>query len=159
LSNPNGARGQGRPAQHDSDGQWELGWAFEHARIGRHECARQQRNDRRYPKAVRAGACRMRQNAREVMMQGTALIVRIGGAVVVMAATPVDMVMMGVTGDAGVGNIVCNVLLGCDDMLEMGTDQRHHSRDLGYDIQPQQPWTKYPPDAARNHSNDLNPHA
>ena len=50
----------------------------------------------------RAGASRMRQNAREVMMQGATLIVRIGGAVVVMAATRVDMVVMGVTANAGV---------------------------------------------------------
>jgi hypothetical protein len=73
----------------------------------------------------------MRQNAREVMMQGAALIVWIGGAVVVMAAAPVDMVVMGVIGDAGVAYILRGVLLGCDDMLEMGPDQRHHSRDLG----------------------------
>jgi hypothetical protein len=99
----------------------------------------------------------MRQNAREVMMQGAALIVRIGGTVVVMAATPVDMVVMGMTGDAGVAYILRDVLLGCDDMLEMGTDQRHYSRDLGYDIQPQQPRTKNSPDVSRYHSNDLHP--
>jgi hypothetical protein len=99
----------------------------------------------------------MRQNAREVMMQGAALIVRIGGAVVVMAATPVDMVVMGVTANAGVADVFRHVLLGCDHMLEMGTDQRHHSRDLGYDIQPQQPRTNNSPDVPRYHSNDLHP--
>jgi hypothetical protein len=100
----------------------------------------------------------MRQNAREVMMQGAALIVRIGSAMVVMAATLVDMVVMGVTGDARIGDIVCDVLLGCDGMLEMGTYQRHHSRDLGHDKQPQQPRTKKPRDTSKYHSNDSHPH-
>jgi hypothetical protein len=151
LPNPNGARGQSRPAQHDSDGQWELGWAFEHARIGRHECARWQRNDRRYRKAVRVGTARTRQNAREVMVQGAALIVGIDGAMVVMAIALVDVVVVDVIGDAGVGDVVRNVLLARHDMLEMDTDQRHDAGELGNQKKPQKPAAKSAPDARRCH--------
>jgi hypothetical protein len=149
LSNPKGARGQGRPPQRDSDGQRELGRAFEQTRIGGHERARRQRNIRRYRKSVRAGAGRKRQNAREVMMQSAALIVGIGGSMVVVAAVLVDVV--GVSRDAAASEIICDVLLGSGDMLEMDGDQWSYTGNLGGQKQPKKPRAKPSSSAPRNH--------
>jgi hypothetical protein len=127
VSNPNGARGQDLAAQHDSDGRRELRRTFEQARIGGHECARRQRNDRNYWKAVLVRTGRMRQNAHEVMMQGAALIVGICGSTV---ATALVGVVESVIRDARAGDFGDDVLLDRDDMLEMHGDQRHYTGNL-----------------------------
>jgi hypothetical protein len=72
----------------------------------------------------------MRHNAGE-MVEGAALVVGIGGAMVVLAAAVVDMMMVGVLGDTG-ARIICGVLLGGGDMLEMDGDQRYYARNLGH---------------------------
>jgi hypothetical protein len=134
LSNPKGARGQGGPTQCVSDGQQELWWTVEQARIGRRERARRQRYNGCYGNTVRVAGGRMRQNASEMMMQGTALIVGIGGAMImiVVAASAVDVVMVSVTSNPGAIDVVRDVLFACHGMLEMDTDQRHDTRKLGY---------------------------
>ena len=71
-------------------------------------------------------------------MQSAALIVGIGGAMIVAAAALVTVVVMGVTNDAGARGVVCDVLLARHDMLEVGTDQRNDTRELGNQKQPQQ---------------------
>ena len=70
-------------------------------------------------------------------MQSAALIVGIGGAMIVAAAALVSVVMMGVTSDAGARCVVRDVKLIRHDMLEMGTDQRNDTRKLGNQKQPQ----------------------
>ena len=65
-------------------------------------------------------------------MQSAALIVGIGGAIIVVAAASVSVVV-GVTSDAGARGVVRS-----HDMLEMGTDQRNDTRKLGNQKQPQQ---------------------
>ena len=69
-------------------------------------------------------------------MQSAALIVGIGGAIIVVAAASVSVVV-GVTSDAGARGVVRDVLLARHDMLEMGTDQRNDTRKLGTQKQPQ----------------------
>jgi hypothetical protein len=150
VSNPNGARGQDLPAQHDSDGRRELWRAFEQARIGGHECARSQRNDRRYWQAVPVRTGCMRQNAHEVMMQGAALIVGICGSIFRVVGALVGVVES-VINDARAGNVGHDVLLDSDDMLEMHGDQRHYTGNLGDQKQPKKPPAKVSFGMQRNH--------
>jgi hypothetical protein len=66
------------------------------------------------------------------MMQGAALIVGVGRTMVVMAATVVEVMVVGVIGDVEVGGVFRDVLFARDDMLEMNADQRHNACDLGH---------------------------
>jgi hypothetical protein len=151
VSNPNGARGQDLPAQHDSDGSRELRRTFEQARIGGHEYPRRQRNDRRYWKAVPVRTGRMRQNAGEVMMKGAALIVGIYGTMVMVVTALVDVVMMGMIDDSGAGNVGDDVLFGRHGMLKMDGNQGHYTDHLGNQKQPKKPPAKASFGAQRNH--------
>jgi hypothetical protein len=144
-------RGQGRPPQRVSDGQRELGRPFEQTWIGGHERARRQRNIRRYLKFVRAGGGRMRQNAREVMMQCAALIVGIGGSMVVVATVFVDVVAVGMKRDVAASEIIGDVLLGSGDMLEMDGDQWSYAGNLGGQKEPEKPTAQHSSSAPRNH--------
>jgi hypothetical protein len=150
VSNPNRARGQDLPAQHDSDGRRELWRAFEQPRIGGHKCTGLQRNDRRYWKAVpiRTG-CR-RENAHEVMMQGATLIVGICASIF-MVATALVGVMESVINNVRAGNVGHDVLLDRDDMLEMHDGQRHYTGNLGNQKQPKKPPAKVSFGTQRNH--------
>jgi hypothetical protein len=86
----------------------------------------------------------MRQNAGEMMMHGAALIVGIGGAVIVMlmAASAVDVVVMSVTSNPGAIDVVRDVLFACHGMLEMDAEQWHDTRKLSYQEQPESPPAK-----------------
>ena len=55
------------------------------------------------------------------MVHGAALIVGIGGTMIVLAAALVDVMAMGVLPDAS-ASIIYSVLLGGGDMLEMNDD-------------------------------------
>jgi hypothetical protein len=149
VSNPNGARGQDLPAQQASDGRRELRRAFEQARIGGYECARRQRNDRRYWTAIPVRTGRMRQNAHEVMMQGAALIVGICHSI--LMASALVGVVEGVIRDARAGDVRDDVLLDRDDMLKMHGDQRHYTGNLGTQKQPKKPSAIASFGAQRNH--------
>jgi hypothetical protein len=92
----------------------------------------------------------MRQNSREVMMQGAALIVGICGSVLLVAPALVGVVE-GVISVGGPGDVGHNVLLGRDDMLEMLGDQRHDTGDLGNQKQPEEPPAAASFGAQRNH--------
>jgi hypothetical protein len=92
---------------------------------------------------------RMRQNAGE-MMQCAALVVGISGAMVVLAAAVMDVMVVGVLGDVGAG-IIRGVPLGGGDMLEMDGDQRHHARNLGDQKQPKEPTAETSPGGQQNH--------
>jgi hypothetical protein len=81
----------------------------------------------------------MGQKACEMMMQRAALIAGISGAVVVVAAASVHMVVMDVASGAGVGDIGSHVFLIRYQVLEMHTDQRHDAGQLGNQKQPQKP--------------------
>ena len=78
-------------------------------------------------------------------MQGAALIVGVGGTMIVVATTVVDMMVVAVSRGAGAGDIFGDVLFARDDMLEMDADQRHNAREIGQNEQPQKPWRKTPP--------------
>jgi len=65
-------------------------------------------------------------------MQGAALIVEVGGTMIVVATTVVDMMVVGVIRDAGAGDIFGDILFARDDMSEMDADQRHNARDIGH---------------------------
>jgi hypothetical protein len=93
----------------------------------------------------------MRQNACEVMMQSAALIAGIGGAIVVVATVLVDVVVVGVTRDVAASEIICDVLLGSGDMLEMDGDQWPYAGNLGGQKQPKKPRAKPSSSAPRNH--------
>jgi hypothetical protein len=83
------------------------------------------------------------------MMQSAALIVGIGGAMIVAAAALVSVAMVGVTSDAGARGVG---LFARHDMLEVGTDQRNDTRKLGNQKQPQKQAAKSAPhDAQRYH--------
>jgi hypothetical protein len=72
------------------------------------------------------------------MMQHAALIVGIGGAMIVMATTSVDVVVMCVIGDSGPCDIIVrDILLSRHNVLEMEPDQRHDAAELGDQKQPQ----------------------
>ena len=66
-------------------------------------------------------------------MQGAALIVGVGGTMIVVATTVVDMMVVGVIRDAGAGDIFGDVLFARDDVLEVDADQRHNACDLGHE--------------------------
>jgi hypothetical protein len=97
----------------------------------------------------------MRHDAREMMMQGATLIVGIGGAMVVVPAPLVCMMMMSVIGRVGTGSVIRNVLFACRDMLEMDDDQRHDTGELGNQEKPQNPPAKSALDVQRSHLIDL----
>jgi hypothetical protein len=72
------------------------------------------------------------------MMQHAALIVGIGGVMIVMATTSVNVVVMCVIGDPGSCEIIVrDILLSCHNVLEMKPDQRHDAAELGDQKQPQ----------------------
>lgn len=75
-------------------------------------------------------------------MQCATLIVGIGGSMVVIATNSVDMVVVGVIGDAGAGDVLRDVLFARQDMLEMNGGQRHNADDLSNHEKPQKPATK-----------------
>jgi hypothetical protein len=66
------------------------------------------------------------------MMQGAALVVGVGRAMVVMATTVVEVMVVSVIGDVDAGAVFRDVLFARDDMLEMDADQRHNACDLGH---------------------------
>ena len=77
-------------------------------------------------------------------MQGTTLIVRVV-ATMFMPPTIVMGVMMMYVGDpAGLGQVGSNILLVLEGMLDMGADQRHNSRRLGQQKEPEEQRTKTP---------------
>jgi hypothetical protein len=85
------------------------------------------------------------------MMQGAALIVGIG-SMIVAAAALVTVVVVGVAGDAGARGVVRDILVARHDMLEVDTDQRNDTRELGNQKQPQKHVAKSPlHDAQRYH--------
>jgi len=69
-------------------------------------------------------------------MQGAALIVGIGSTMIVAAAALVTVVV-GVASDAGARGVVRDILVARHDMLEVDTDQRNDTRELGNQKQPQ----------------------
>jgi hypothetical protein len=71
------------------------------------------------------------------MMQGAALIVGIGSTMIVAAAALVTVVVVGVASDAGARGVVRDILVARHDMLEVDTDQRNDTRELGNQKQPQ----------------------
>jgi hypothetical protein len=71
------------------------------------------------------------------MMQSAALIVGIGGAMIVAVAALVSVVVVGVTSDAGAHGVIRDVLVARHDVLEMDADQRNDTRKLGTQKQPQ----------------------
>jgi hypothetical protein len=79
------------------------------------------------------------------MMQSAALIVGVSGAMIVLATPLVDVVVMGVTRDAGSCDIVHDVLLCRHNMLEMDADQWRDADDLGNQKQSQKPMAKSTP--------------
>ena len=72
-------------------------------------------------------------------MQGAALIVGIGGNMIVAAAAFVIVVVVGVTSDAGARGVVRDALFARHDMVEVDTDQRNGTGKLGNQKQPQKP--------------------
>jgi hypothetical protein len=64
------------------------------------------------------------------MVHGAALIVGIGGAMIVMAAALMDVMMVGVLHEVG-GGVVSKVLLCRRDMLKMDRDQWRNTGQLG----------------------------
>jgi hypothetical protein len=68
-----------------------------------------------------------------MMMQGAALIVGVGRTMVVMATTVVEVMVVGVIGDADAGGgVFREVLFARNDVLEVDADQRHNACDLGH---------------------------
>jgi hypothetical protein len=85
------------------------------------------------------------------MMQSAALIVGIGGAMIVAAAASMNMVVVGVTSDAAARGVVRDVLFARHDMLEVDTDQRNDTRKLGNQKQPQKQVAKSAPHHAQRY--------
>lgn len=84
-------------------------------------------------------------------MNGAALIVGIGGAMIVMAAALVDVMMVCMRCDASAG-VIGNVLLGRRDVLKMDRDHRRNAGQLGDQKQAQQQAPEGAFDLQRNHS-------
>ena len=84
-------------------------------------------------------------------MNGAALIVGIGGAMIVMAAALVDVMMVCVRCDASAG-VIGNVLLGRGEMLKMDRNQWRNTGQLGDQEQAQKPASEAALDVQRNHS-------
>jgi hypothetical protein len=67
-----------------------------------------------------------------VVVQGTTLIVGIVAIVVVRVSTIVaDVMMVHVRNPAGLGHVGSNILVILEGVLDMGSDQRHDTGDLG----------------------------
>ena len=98
---------------------------------------------------------RIGQDAGEMMMQRAALIVGIGGAVIVVTAILVHMVVMSVSSGAGAGHVGSDVLFAGHDVLKVEADQRHDAGQLGDHIEAQQPAAKSALDVQRHHPNGL----
>lgn len=79
-------------------------------------------------------------------MDGAALIVGIGGAVIVISAALVEVMMVGGLGDAGTG-VIGKVLLGRGDVLKVNGDQRRDTGQLGDQKEAQQPASEVALDA------------
>jgi hypothetical protein len=61
---------------------------------------------------------------------------------IVMAASAVDMVVVGMTSRAVASDIVRDVLFACHGMLEMDAEQWHDTRKLSYQERPESPPAK-----------------
>ena len=77
-------------------------------------------------------------------MQRAALIGRIAHAMVVTTMFVIGVMVVNVVRYAGLGEVAGDISLGLDDMLKMGTDQRHDAGDLGKEKQPQKPRANAP---------------
>ena len=77
-------------------------------------------------------------------MQRAALIGRIAHAMVVTTMFVIGVMVVNVVRYASLGEVAGDISLGLDDMLKMGTDQRHDAGDLGKEKQPQKPRANAP---------------
>jgi hypothetical protein len=91
-------------------------------------------------------------------MQSAALIVGVGHSMIVVATGLMDVVV-GVTRETAAGEIICDVLLGRGDMLEMDGDQRRNASNMGDQKQPKKPKAKASSIVQRNHLIGFSCHA
>jgi len=129
--NPDSARSQIGRARNDSDRQWEFWRTFQQAQISADQRAQRNWNDR-HCQTTLAGAAYVREHTRQMVMQGTALIVRISTAMLMLSTIVVCVMMVHMIGAAGVGNVGGNILLVFESVLEVNADQRHDTGSLGY---------------------------
>jgi hypothetical protein len=123
------ARGQTGRARY-SDRQRKFWRTFQRDGIGANERAQRHCNDRRCQIAL-VGAARNREHTSQVVVQGTALIVRIIGTVLVLFAILMGVMMMHVPDPAALGRVGSNILLVLECILDMDADQWHDTRRLG----------------------------
>jgi hypothetical protein len=151
LPNLGSAHGQIGRARHNSDRQREFRWALGRSGFGADKRSRQRRSNR-YCQAAAADAGRKRKHASQVVVQGTALIVGIAAIMLVRLSTLVmDVMMVDVSGPAGLGHVGSNILVILEGVLDMGADQRHDTGDLGQQQEPQERRTETPKLSQREH--------
>jgi hypothetical protein len=65
------------------------------------------------------------------VVQGTTLVIRIGGTVFVLRAVTMRVMVVHVSNPAPVSKVGSDVLLGLDGMLNVHAHQRHNAGGLG----------------------------
>jgi hypothetical protein len=87
-----------------------------------------------------------------VVVQGTALIVRIAAIMLVRLSTLVmNMMMVQVSDPAGLGHVGSNILVILEGVLDMGDQQRHDTGDLGQQKESQERRPEMPKLSQREH--------
>jgi hypothetical protein len=135
-----GARPTGR-ARQVSDRQREFRWTFQPTRLGTDKGARPDGGDL-CCRTNQACVARDRDDASQMVMQGTTLVARIASAMLVL--TIMTGVMMVRVIAVAFGKVGSNIPLALEGMLDMDADQRHHAGSLGPQKQPQQQRAKAP---------------
>jgi hypothetical protein len=108
-------------AQSDSDRQREFWRTFQWAGIGADK-RRQWHRDDGHRQATMACAFCDQDNASQVMVQGATLIVRISGAMLVLSAVVMSVMMVHMIDFAARTEIDSNILLILEGMLDMDGD-------------------------------------
>jgi hypothetical protein len=127
-------------ALHVSDRRLEFRWTFRRTGLGADELSRRDRGDLCCQSAP-ACTARDRDDARQMVVQGTALIAGITAAVLVLTVMT-GVMMVHVVAVAAFGPVSSNIPFALEGMLDVDADQRHHAGSLRPQKQPQEERTK-----------------
>ena len=83
-----------------------------------------------------------RDHTRQVVMQGATLVVRIIGAMFMLATIVMGMMMVDMSDLAAFTDVGSDILLVLEGVLDMDADQRHDACGLGEHKEPQEQRTK-----------------
>ena len=79
-----------------------------------------------------------------MVVQGTTLVIRIAGAVFMLAAVTMGVMMMHMMHPAALRTVGSDVLRVLEEMLNLGADQRNNGHHLGQQNKPEEKRTELP---------------